>query len=236
MQIPSGTYQGTATDGSYYKSNGGALMVAICFNLENEGVEGKTITSHQCIIRKDGSLSDIGKETLEQCFNWTSGNPADLVEIFKAGESRVDLVIEDEQFIGSDGTPQTASKVKWINPIGGSGGGLPQCADIDQIMAEFGATLRAGFGGKAQKKPTSAPKPAPTAIAPPPRKLPVTEPQFTAAMAWDACRKNVPTGAQEKWSETLDSIFGSKPEADFTSADWKRVADHFEVGGDDVPF
>ena len=106
----------------------------------------------------------------------------------------------------------------------------------DQIMAEFGATLRAGFGGKAQKKPTSAPKPAPTAIAPPPRKLPVTEPQFTAAMAWDACRKNVPTGAQEKWSETLDSIFGSKPEADFTSADWKRVADHFEVGGDDVPF
>lgn len=236
MKIPNGTYQAAATDAVTYKSDGGALMIAISFTLSNEGYESERTTSHQCIIRKDGSLSEIGVETLKQCFQWDGANPCQLADSIKAGDYPVDLVIEEESFVGKDGTTQTNSKVKWINPIGGSAAGsLPQAGDEGAIMAEFGATLRAA-AGPAKPKAASKPKEAaPKPKSAPPQRPTQTTVQGTEDKAWAACQavNPVEAAASAAWWKAIDNLFKGRQPKDLSGTDWATLTLHFS---DDVPF
>jgi hypothetical protein len=249
MNLPPATYTAKPREASVYESKAGALMAAIVFDITSEGYTGQRITSHQCLAKKDGSLSDITIETFKQCFGWDGSDFFWIEDACKNGalaECEVELVIEEEQY--QDNKTQewkTSPKVRYINPIGGGSIKLPASADRNSVRARYGASLRA-LGGGAPK----APQPAPTAppsqsqhplpgVPAPSARPPSTAPAPTSTMdkAWEACcaaYQNMPSDQLEKvWFTTRERMFPGR-EKSMTGADWHTLVEAFQ--NDDVPF
>ena len=231
MNLPTGKYIGVATAASVYKSKGGALMVALSFDITSPGFEAESITAHECLGQKNGDISAITVETFKQCFGWGGADPFQIVDDAASGALRerpVELVIEQESFTGSDGTQKSGARVKFINPIGGK---LPESADRNSIMAEYGAKLRA-LGGQAAKPTT--PK-APSAPAPAP--LPLPTKGCTKDAAWHtACTAKHGFSDAElntDWFDLLARLFPGQTENSLTPYDWAKVKEHYS---DDVPY
>ena len=239
MNLPNGKYIGVATAASIYESTGGALMVALSFDILSEGHVGDSITARECLGKKDGTISEITYETLKQCFGWSGVDIFELVDAATSGalkERPVELVIEEETFTGRDGTQKTGARVRYINPLGGAGR-LPECADRGMINAKYGARLRAMSGNTSTTNSTVGCPPKASEAPKPPaaRSAPVTG--CTKEVAWQAaCTVNSALSDADLnalWFKTLASLFPGKPEADLTPANWQIVRNQFD---DAVPY
>lgn len=228
MKIPNGTYQANAIDASVYKSDNGAAIIWINFQITTEGYAGEQIVSRQCLAKRDGSKSEIGFETMEQAFGWKGGPPYRLAELICDGNPHpVDLVVELATFPGSDGTVKEFSAVKWINPAGGSrAGSKPASTPEAEFMAEFGGV----FGVTAEEAPApSAPPTSPPtlATAPPPISAKVKDPGQAKAAAWAACQRGNPEDATTAWSDGFKRLFKVREADSLSAAEWDTLAAHF---------
>lgn len=211
-------------------------MVALNFDITSPGFEAESITSHECLAQKDGTISQISFETFKQCFGWGGADPFQLVDDAESGALRerpVELVIEQESFTGSDGQQKTGARVKFINPIGGR---LPESADRNSIMSEYGARLRALGGTTAtvnSAKTTTVPTKAPAPSAPPAAPLA----GCTKDAAWHtACTAKHGMSDAElntDWFDTLGRMFPGRTEQSLQPQDWAKVKEHY---ADDVPY
>jgi hypothetical protein len=138
--------------------------------------------------------------------------------------------------------------VKWVNPPGGGGGGLPGPADRQTVANKWGAKFRALAGGvpaarRAAAAPAAAPTAAPTAAqraAPPAASRPVEQDlpkrpppvpqkpkpaQATQASAWAkliAAAENLPQDQKETlWFGFVDAT--GTDQADMTPEGWAQV-------------
>lgn len=241
MNLPNGKYIGVATAASIYESQGGALMAALSFDITSEGYEAESITARECLGKKDGTISEITYETFKQCFGWSGVDPFELVDAASSGalkERPVELVIEEETFTGRDGSQKTGARVRYINPLGGSGR-LPECADRGSINAKYGARFRA-MSGNTRTTNTGVgcpPKPSEAPKAPAARSAPAPTSGCTKDIAWQAaCTVNSSLSDADLnslWFKTLESLFPGKAEATLTPANWQIVRNQFD---DAVPY
>ena len=137
--IKPGTYRAKAIGGGFFKSdNAGTPGVKLTMSFNHEGSEetitwtgwlrGKTEESTEKVMtRTTDSLNLVG---------WNGQhNPDGLIPAENFDGSEVEIVIEEESYMGSDGTPKVSKKASWINKIGGSSftGSAP--SEISSMMA-----------------------------------------------------------------------------------------------------
>lgn len=230
--IPEGTYPAVATAASVWESEKGALMITFQFALD----AGDPINGSQCIVQKDGTISEITVNTLKKCFAWDGLDPFWLEDPANLADKPVDLVIEHEEWKG-----KPRAHVRYINA---PGDGIPASADRKKVLAKYGARFRALSGGATvatpPKRATPPPPPAPKVVAPPRPTLGAGGgPTATMEEAWAVlCDAEKASGKDrdelaDLWSDAIGSLMGDKPQSDFTPQDWGRLASHF---ADDLPY
>ena len=222
------------TEYALEKSKEGAWGVRFRFDLTHylngsEWVDWSVYGQHAYgtvwFIRKDGKPNDRGVETLRDVLGW-DGNP-DSIENKTWQPPACQVVVKADEYDG-----KTRFRVEWINPLDHQGAGLKGANDSDvaDLKARFGATLRALFGTQAVK----APKPNGKPLPPPPSRAPAQKsapPAGSKERAWAAfCATNAshpkPLDHDEltaEWVRIMAELFGNKPEAEFTPADWARM-------------
>jgi len=214
----------------------GAVMVEIPFKILNEGFERDTITGRQCLISKDGSISDIALRLMREVF---AANSLDEIVALQDRESFddvfVELVLEEEEY---DNKRRLA--VKYINP---PGGGLSKPVDADAFKRKWGPKFRAAMGGTSVAAGTKPPAPrsaAPKAPpAPPTRKAPPAPKKKVESSldeCWELFVASNPELSEdkltEKWTKTLQTLFPGRDDLD--PAEWASVKDAIE--SDSIPF
>ena len=135
-----GRYTATVTEASLYEAKSGAVMLALKFAIDVE----TSITTHQCMVQKDGTISTKQVDRFKEVFGW-DGQDFFWFADNTANIPQADITIENEP--GQDGKIYPA--VKWINKVGDFGGGeMPKPADRNSIKAKYGSKLRALSGGR----------------------------------------------------------------------------------------
>jgi hypothetical protein len=164
MQLENGTYRARPASGegsaSVYESQGGALMLAQKFTLDDNQV----ITAQTCLVNKAGAVMTRSVDDLKSLYGWNGVDPTWFMEPqTDLSGIEVDLVIENEEYEG-----KVYPKVKWVNKPG-SGGGykLPE-GDKKTILAKYGSKFRALAG----PQPSQTRTPPPPAVKPPARLSP----------------------------------------------------------------
>jgi hypothetical protein len=128
VRFPNGNYRARAVSMALGRSsNKGTDLVAIEFELKQEGYEGQRITKHSYFTEK---TIDRTFEELRIC-GWQSD---DLTDTTGLGSTEVELVIEAEEFEG-----KTRSKVQWVNRPGAIALKAPMSADQAK---EFAARMK----------------------------------------------------------------------------------------------
>jgi len=212
----------------------------IC-NMEFAFDVGGTIFNTFWMTTKDGAVNTRTIDTLKTIFGWDGADPfwledhaGELVEI------AVELTVENETFIGKqDGQEHTSLKVKWVDPLGGSGGNKIENSDRKALMSKYGAKLRAVSGGTPAAKKTTPPAPVPAQAIPPPAPKKAVAPSdmntcwktLNEAMA-DKPRAEV----EAKWFEIIKEVHGDKPQTDYTPQDWGAVMAKLKTTFDNLPF
>lgn len=234
-----GTYNAKAHEGTVYETDGGALMAAFNFRIDEE----RSIVGYFCLASKSGEIQQKTVQSLREAFGWDGVDPFWLADNDLSGID-VEIVVEMEQ--GQDG--QYRPRVRWVNKPGG-GHGMPQSGDRRAILAKYGARFRALSGGApvkpqpTQRQPAPQSQPDPGAVIPPqsrppvappaPRSAPKTPPPAgptaTLQEAWDAiCHAEAASMLGEDaitnaWYEIVNTITGGKEQGDCTPQDWGRV-------------
>jgi hypothetical protein len=220
MSLPTvGTHAATAAEASIYESDGGAVMLAIrCAT-----TDGCTITTHQCLVQKDGTPSERTLKNLREVFGVDMANPFDLVDKINAGDpTEFDIVVEADTWEGKD-----TVRVAWINPKGKSGGAALKQGDRSTILAKYGAKFRAVAGPVPVKpKAPAAPKPPP----PTPAAEDTRASRYGASTmerAWQAVCQGTPGLDQQKradaWRAYLAKQYPGKQQGDLTPEEWGEV-------------
>jgi hypothetical protein len=229
-EMKPGTYAATASAATVWESDGGALMITFVFNT----TEGERINGAQCLVQKDGTVSERTLKTLKECFGWDGLDPFWLTDPANLDGKEVDIVCEEETFTGRDKQPVTAVKVKWINPPGGAGN-MPTPADPKAVMAKYASKFKALSGGK----PAAAPKKAAAPAAPkaPAKKAPAAPsapaPTSTMEEVWALCAEGHGDKAEEVWFATIKRVTGKEDGSTVTPEEWGRLKAAFE---DNVPY
>lgn len=124
------------------------------------------------VVKADGSINQKSVETLRDVLGWDG----DFATVLNSAAPAIECQVEVEE---SDFEGKRSFRVKWLNPLGSSGG--LKKADPDKVKAlsaKYGSLIRAAAGkGPAAPagKPGSPPPPARTAPArrsPPARREP----------------------------------------------------------------
>lgn len=225
--LSDGTYNAEAKSAVIWESEKGALMVTFDFDVEGGG----NIKGQQCIVQKDGTISEISIRTLKECFGWAGQDPFDLENPDSLSGKKVELVLAWEEYNGKQ-----RLGVKYINA---PGGGMPKPADRKSVLAKYGAKFRALSGG-APAAPTKAPAaktpPAPPKPPAPPAPNKSAAPPSTMEDAWANCcaaHQGKPEGElYELWNQATEKV---KPghTNDLTPEQWGEVKAMFE---DNVPY
>jgi hypothetical protein len=195
---------------------------------------GQNIDTSICFKAKDGSWMTRTIENMQEVFGMHGANPfwmqfenpdnaADARER-NLTDKKFNIVVEAEEFNG-----KTTAKVKWINPLGSSGGWTPKPVDRKSILAKYGSLFRA-MGGSAPTK-TATPPPAKKSTPPPPQ----TGPTATMEEAWEECCKAHNMEEQNStsaWQTEMAQMFPGKTNSDLTPHDWGRLKEKF---ADNVP-
>lgn len=213
-----GRYTATVTEAALYEAKSGAVMLALKFAIDAE----TSITTHQCMVQKDGTIStkqiDRFKEVFGwdgQDFFWFSDNTANLPQS--------DITVENEIYEGKE-----HPKVTWINKVGDTGGGeMPKPADRNSIMAKYGSKLRAMSGGR----PATPPMRPPTAAPPAPSGKVSNMEECWKTLCEHAEARNVPQDSvTSAWTEIIQRSGTTQDK--MTPAQWgaaKELAETFFI-------
>jgi hypothetical protein len=142
---------------------------------------GSRITAIRTIVSKEGAVQMNEVEKLKEIFG-VDGTLDSIFGLMDAdqGEKRFEIDVQDEEYNG-----KVSRKVKWINPIGGGGGGMkmPEPADRRSVLTKYGSKFRALAGGAPVKPATPAPAtPKPPVTPPKPKAPPVPQTGPTSTM------------------------------------------------------
>lgn len=224
MLFADGTYAATVRDGYLYQ-RGEQERLSLALRLE---IEGKEMKHEVHIELNDGTISERALKTLRECFTTWDGS----IEALDAGdclrEVSVEVVIENEP--GQKDPTKTYSRVKWMNPPGGSARGpnMPERASGASLAAKYGAKFRALSGGK----PVAPTKPA-AAKAPTKPAAKKTAPTATADECWAAMAKVNPlvpeTEVRGKWFEFIELAAPGKSTENMTPEEFGKLKAHIEA-------
>lgn len=223
-----GTYRAKTANGVVYETEGGALMVAFDFGID----EQTSIVGRVCLVKKDGEVIQNNLRSLKEAFGWDGTDPFWLADTDLSARE-VEIVVEMEQ--GQDG--QARPTVKWINAPGRGGGlGSIKPADRAAVLGKYGMKFRALAGGTPMKAAatTAAPKPAPVSTPPASRPAPKPAPAAIPAVdvqgctvqeAWEAfCQaaqgKFSEEALGELWWKAVEALAGGKTQERCTPEDW----------------
>lgn len=239
MLPQAGTYKAKTANGVVYETEGGALMVAFDFGID----EQTSIVGRVCLASKAGEVLQNNVKSLKEAFGWDGADPFYLSDTDLSTRD-VEIVVEMEN--DQNGNPRPT--VKWINAPGRAHGGLPQAGDRKAILAKYGAKLRALSGGTtmrpqpAQTVPAAAPKLPFAPPKPPPAAVPSkpTAAPGTLQDAWEAFCKAAGEMEEEKltalWWKCVGEITGGKSQERCTPEDWGTVRDGADRWvGDQLP-
>jgi hypothetical protein len=123
-----------------------------CSLIENRGCLRSV---SQCLVQKDGTVSEITIRMLRDCWGWDGQDPFWLAEPANLDGKEVEIVVEEESFIGRDGQERTAVKVRYINLVGGR---RPEPADRKAVLAKYGAKFRALSGSGVEHQSNVVPQ------------------------------------------------------------------------------
>ena len=245
--ITPGTYNACATQAAVYENDKGTLV--LCLDLEVHSDPAARLKGFQSLTQRDGALNSRCIASLRECFpEWDGADPFWFEDADIAGRE-LSVVVEDEV---SERDGKTYSKVAWINPLGGRGGGaMPASGNRAAILAKYGARFRALAGGvPARPAAAPTPKPAPETAAPEPAPVeddgapvPGEEPEGGARTAdmqecWrafcEACPYKDRQAVTKAWWATLKDTVPGRQQGDFTAEDWGRVM--LAIEGAQLPF
>jgi hypothetical protein len=224
-----GTFSGQPTKLVITEKESGAVMVEIPCRILNEGFERDTITARQCLISKDGSISDVALRMMREVFG---ANSLDEIVALQSRESFddifVELVIDEEEYDN-----KRRLTVKYLNP---PGGGLSKPVDAEAFKRKWGPKFRAVLGGAPVAPRAVAPKaqapasaPAPGAPTAPARKAPPMPKKKIVDSSMDECWELFVAAnpelsddkLTEAWVALVAKVF---PDRDnLTASEWGRV-------------
>jgi hypothetical protein len=238
--IPNGTYvahlRGTAVIYLAGKDEdaaieGRALMGHLPMVIDEGDHAGQNIDAQICFISKAGEPQTRTTDNMKEVFGMEGANPywIQFMNPDVASDSRerdltgikFNIVVEAEEYQG-----KTRAKVKWINPLGSSGGWVPKPADRNSVLAKYGSQFRALGGTPAPSRPPTAP---PIKKAPP---VPPVGPTATMEQAWEECCKNNTSNAEAVWGQQMAALFPGKTNSDLTPHEWGKLKEKF---ADNVP-
>jgi hypothetical protein len=247
MNIADGTYAARPGAASVYESQGGALVLALVVKV----ADGPELKSYHTLVNKDGAINTRTVDNLKAWSGWDGADPFWFMEQ-DLSNVEVEIVIANEP--GFQDPTRMFPKVKWINPPGGGGSGVPEAADRRTVLAKYGAKFRALSGGvpcgrlaagqksedRSQKSEGSAtaagvPSPAPMrpavrAVPPVPVRPPVIA-GSTQAAAWGRlCQLGAnltPDKREAIWFVCVDAT--GMDQVDMTPAGWAQVTAKIEA-------
>lgn len=215
-----GTYPAKTANGVVYETEGGALMVAFDFGID----EQTSIIGRVCLVKKDGEVLQNNVRSLREAFGWDGADPFWLADTDHSDRD-VEIVVEMEPDM--NGIPRPT--VRWINAPGRGGGlaGIKQ-ADRKSVLAKYGMKFRALAGGTAVKpqpgNPARPPATAPKATPPPA----ADGPKATVQEAWEAfCQAAGKSFGEDQltelWFKAVEELLGGKTQEQCTPEDWGRL-------------
>lgn len=220
--IQIGRYPARATGAaSVYENQNGTLVLAMEFM-----VEGQALRHFFSLTTKDGALNERTIGNLKTMFHWDGSDPFWFMEHPEGfSEAEVEVDIEHKQGTNTD---RVFANIKYVDPIGGSRGDLPQAANKAKVLAKYGAKFRAVSGGTTAKP--AAPKPPAQKAPPPPPPHPVAAPSGKVSDQATCWNRFYELGGKENdWFEQLKKAMPGKNQGDFTPEDWGKVMDYIET-------
>lgn len=212
-----GTHPARTVSTSIWEADSGAVMISIALT-----VEGQNLVAHQCLVQKDGTVSEYTVRMCKEALGWDGS-----VELYDylcapapqpAADRDVEVVLIEEDYKG-----KMVTKVQYINAPGGSTQVKP-AMDRAAFISKAGAKLRALTGGVPAKKPT--PK-APPSAKPTPPPAP-TGPTATMEEAWEECCKANPTNTESAWFAKCKELGLPENNSLVTPQQWGQVKAAFE--------
>ena len=179
--------------------------------------EQTAITAYVTLALKDGSLSESGLKACREALKWPGGGLDTLIDHVESlsREHQVSIVTEAEDYNGKQ-----VMRVKWVNALGGSNGGVKPWGDRKALVAKYGNKFRAVAGGVPVK--SAIPKPAaPPAPSPKPAPAPAPSGPPSDMMAvWKRLCEVYPEQekATEAWHKLQEKA--GKPQEQITPEEW----------------
>jgi hypothetical protein len=213
------------------------LQVVINYRLFEELVEGEwrdcsgenlEISGYHVLEKKDHSLNTMTIDALKAALGWDGADPfwlQDNVHILSQQPVQLKLAIEEYE-------GQRSLKVKFLNPYGSRGGGVPKADDSMRrnVANRLGPKFRATAGGTPAPAPRPVGKPAAPKAAPPapPAAVATAEAPAPATMeqAWEEFTRHCPPlkwdqqSIEKEWFRILAGLFPGKQADQLTAADW----------------
>lgn len=201
--IEDGTYEAEGVAASVYRKENGNVILQTEWAIPSLR---KTIRNWDCIII--GNTGEIREKAMANIKKWATGWDGMTFSWFPANiqTCRAELVIENQPTnppeYDEEGNPKTASRVKWINPIGGGGNQKEMTADesaaLDRI---FAAKLRANAGARPVGGAAGVAKPATVKPATPsPAKTPQKAASAPAGAPETGGRTTTPSTREDVWA------------------------------------
>ena len=224
------TYTCHAGERTIFETDGGALMFSMNCIID----EQTSIKSFSVLVCKDGSINGRTIENLKEVFGW---NGMDFFWLVDTDLSNVpfEIVVEPDNYNGKN-----TVKVAWINKPGGK---KMQSADRQDIMAKYGASLRAMAGAQPKDTPQQN-QPSQQSTPPAPhtqQKVFVIPKQgvlpSSGEQAWNKLLNCVPNGTSQEEAEKIwykVCALVNKPQAEFNGMDWGGVEAAINVYYDEV--
>ncbi len=230
LMLNPGKYFAKALRASVGEVKSGAWMVWIQIQIGEE-----TFRAGQCLILKDGTVSEITLRTLREIFGWDGVNAEWLLDEGNIAGRDCEAVLDWEEFTGRDGKQKKVLKVKYLNPPGG-GRDLPEPGDLKKLQAKFGAKLRAMSGGTPASRPV---KSVPAVKVEKPAKPSVPTPSVPAEkqddgqdngdQAWAECSEFHGADAEVEWFKLLEKFVPNKEISEITPQEWRKIRDNIRV-------
>ena len=241
--LEDGVYAAVGMAASVYKNDKGNVI--LCTEWAIPSQNNKSIRNWDCLVI--GNTGEIREKALTNIRKWATGWDGTTFSWFPQNLPglEVSLVIENQPRnppeFDENGNPVTASRVKWINPVGGGSGASAivedESATLDRM---FGAKLRALSGARpVPSAPKPAPKPAPKASPKAaPKRTPVettATPDEVTEMFYGLCDAANVEDRDAKWAELVQGAGLAADCAAWAPEEWGKMKDALEAWGG-MPF
>ena len=231
--IEDGTYQAEGLAASVYQKDNGNVILQTEWAIPSLN---KTIRNWDCIIF--GSTGEINDKKMANVKKWATGWDGTSFAWFPANITglQVELVIENQPMnppeYDQNGNVKTRSNVKFINPVGGSGGKEMEADNSAALDRIFAAKLRANAGARPVAGTAKPPAPAAPKPAAPRRAAAKKARTSTQAEVWDRfcelCDANGIKDAEARKERFLSLVHEIGKLTDYDSwsdEDWGRLMD-----------